>query len=271
MSSRAREQNNIPIPVRTGLPIGALLTPSSTEDTWYRLMPSGRTASRLTDTTLHLGAYENGQYGTRNSAAIAFPGSPSSGDLFRFNADVASGLTWMDTDGTTALTTASKNDTARYNGTNWVKQFGLRADIRNSVFYDWRLLIKSAGYMSEHRIDKIDGWIATIQDGGENSRDKTKFRRELSPRGIEYVLSPILIKEFYVTNADDSDDTVQIGMINKDVYDPSDAGIWIIAEIAPGKSYELPFDSVDRIFYRYPTLSATPTNKLIWGEHHQVN
>ena len=269
MSSRAREQNNIPIPVRSGLPIGGLLTPNPTADTWYRLMPSGSIAKRLTETTLHLGAYENGQYGSPNSGT-AFPGSPEAGDLFRFDADVASGIAWEDEAGN-GITSASENEVARYGGSDWVRQFGLRADIRNSVFYDWRLLIKSEGHMREHRIDKIDGSIATIQDGGDSSRDKRRFSGQLL-RFVEYVLSPILIKEFYVTNADDSDDTVQIGMINKDVYDPADADIWILSEIAPAKSYELPFDAVDRIFYRYPDVTAaTPTNKLIWGEHHQVN
>ena len=51
----------------------------------------------------------------------SFPGSPESGTWFIFSDDVANGLTWKDTDGTSDLTSASAGDAARYDGTDWVK------------------------------------------------------------------------------------------------------------------------------------------------------
>ncbi|MEG9862140.1 MAG: hypothetical protein V6Z81_06515 [Parvularculales bacterium] len=63
-----------------------------------------------------------GGTGEATTFGIAFPGSPESNDNFIFTADVDSGLTWKDTDGTTDLTAASKFDVAKYNGTDWVKQ-----------------------------------------------------------------------------------------------------------------------------------------------------
>ena len=45
--------------------------------------------------------------------------------MFIFDDDVASGLDWLDTDGSTALTAADNGDLARYNGTAWVKVINL--------------------------------------------------------------------------------------------------------------------------------------------------
>ena len=53
----------------------------------------------------------------------AFPTTPApvASDIFFFDEDVASGLDWKDTDGTTDLTAATAGDMARYDGTDWIK------------------------------------------------------------------------------------------------------------------------------------------------------
>lgn len=51
----------------------------------------------------------------------AFPANPRTGMYRVFSTDVASGLSWKDTDGTSDLTSATQGDVARYNGTDWVK------------------------------------------------------------------------------------------------------------------------------------------------------
>ena len=63
------------------------------------------------------------EWNTGNS----FPGSPDNLDLFLFTANVANGLTWKDTDGSTAITAASLGDIAQYlsSGTKWVKQVNI--------------------------------------------------------------------------------------------------------------------------------------------------
>ena len=52
----------------------------------------------------------------RVGSGNAFPTTPTplASDIFFFNADVASGLDWLDTDGTTDLTAATAGDMARY-------------------------------------------------------------------------------------------------------------------------------------------------------------
>ena len=79
---------------------------------------------------------EDGEDGVTWTVGSAFAGSPATGDLHLFPEAVASGLTWVDTDGSSALTAAAAGDFARYNGTQWVRQGSLRgpaADAFNGV------------------------------------------------------------------------------------------------------------------------------------------
>ena len=68
----------------------------------------------------------------RFNTGTAFPTDPVplSPDLFLFTADVASGLDWKDTDGSTDLTSADEGDLARYDGTDWVLVLNLRGPCR---------------------------------------------------------------------------------------------------------------------------------------------
>ena len=63
----------------------------------------------------------------RVGSGNAFPTTPAplAGDIFFFNADVASGLDWKDTDGTADLTAATSGDMARFDGTDWIKVINL--------------------------------------------------------------------------------------------------------------------------------------------------
>ena len=47
--------------------------------------------------------------------------SLTASDIWFFDADVASGLDWKDTDEHTDLTAATAGDMARYDGTDWIK------------------------------------------------------------------------------------------------------------------------------------------------------
>ena len=63
----------------------------------------------------------------RVNSGNAFPTTPAplANDIFFFDTDVASGLDWKDTDGTTDLTAATAGDMARYDGTDWIKVVNL--------------------------------------------------------------------------------------------------------------------------------------------------
>ena len=69
------------------------------------------------------GLQGNDGHSPRVGSGNAFPLTPTplENDIFFFDEDVASGLTWKDTDGTTDLTAADIGDMARYDGTDWIK------------------------------------------------------------------------------------------------------------------------------------------------------
>ena len=86
-------------------------------------IPRGNTG--VTGNTGSAGSDGDDGISTKWSTGISFPSSSlANGDLFLFTADVANGLTWKDTNGSTAITAASKGDIAQYqsSGTKWVKQ-----------------------------------------------------------------------------------------------------------------------------------------------------
>ena len=56
------------------------------------------------------------------SVGATLPAASISGDTHIFDQAVASGLDWLDTDGTTALTSAKVGDWGVYNGTKWVRK-----------------------------------------------------------------------------------------------------------------------------------------------------
>ena len=83
-------------------------------------------ADIATHTNFHVIGGETG-HSPRVGSGNAFPTAPAprASDIFFFDADVASGLDWKDTDGTTDLTAATGGDMARYDGTDWIKVINL--------------------------------------------------------------------------------------------------------------------------------------------------
>ena len=69
---------------------------------------------------------KDGERGSLWTSGDAFPADPNTNDHHLFRADVTAGLTWFDTDGTTALTGAEAGDIAEFNGTDWVKELNIR-------------------------------------------------------------------------------------------------------------------------------------------------
>ena len=68
----------------------------------------------------------DGERGSLWSVGTEFPTTPNDKDAHLFSEDVADGLTWKDTDGTTDLTSADEADIAQYNGTDWVKKLNIK-------------------------------------------------------------------------------------------------------------------------------------------------
>ena len=95
-------------------------------------------ATNITDVRNTVGGISNQWY-----TGATFP-SANEGDLFIFDQDVTSGLSWRDTDGVTTLTSAKQGDIARYNGTNWVKEFNNAASLDNLPVSVWDFTASAA-------------------------------------------------------------------------------------------------------------------------------
>ena len=107
----------------------------------------------------------------RVGSGNAFPTTPApfANDIFFFDADVASGLDWKDTDGTTDLTAASTGDMARFDGTDWIK-------VVNVVGNDRAPPPAGGGYSAWEDIGSRSGAISSIAvtvtlDTGEDIDD----------------------------------------------------------------------------------------------------
>ena len=68
----------------------------------------------------------DGERGSLWTSGDAFPEFPNANDHHLFRSDVTTGLTWFDTDRTTALTRAEAADIAEFNGADWVKKLNIR-------------------------------------------------------------------------------------------------------------------------------------------------
>ena len=243
---------------RTGLPVGGQISLASaavTAATRYRLLPSGNIGAIIDSTTIDLGTYEDGTYGDASSG-IAFPASPTAGDVFRFTADVASGLTWFDINGTTSLTAASQGDIARF-GTTWRKQRPLRADIRNAIIdTNWEIKIINEGYVQSSIIDKVEGALCTLQA-------PLAHWKSLQSELVEFVLVPRLILPLQIQDYSGAG-YMQVSVATVDKYQPAGSEIHNVTRLDPTEIVELPFSDIDKVHYAFETANA---KVFSWGEH----
>ena len=77
----------------------------------------------------------------------SFPITSLKNDTHVFDQDVASGLTWRDTDGSTALTSAKTGDVAVYNGNHWVKKPLSMATVSSQVPQQFRTDADTTGQL----------------------------------------------------------------------------------------------------------------------------
>ena len=107
---------------------------------------------------------------------IAFPAAPASGDLFRFTADTT-GITAQDEDGN-AITTASADETFRYNGATWARtasvfgerEFTLDSTVEAKSEVSRQLVAQSGDgvlddLLESHRISLADRLLEQVLSG----------------------------------------------------------------------------------------------------------
>ena len=115
----------------------------------------------------------------RFDSGTAFPTTPTpeDNDVFIFNADVASGLDWKDTNGTTDLTSATAGDMARYNATDWVKVINVvGGSVGGGIV---------ANYWTHHRLHPQASFLHSVDQTTEDLPTDNVFvaERDAQPRG----------------------------------------------------------------------------------------
>ena len=166
---------------------------------------------------------------------------------------------------------AQKSTTAWYrlmpNGDNGAlvsgeeRQFNItsiRSDILNVV--NWNLIILNIGYLQQFKINSVSSAILTL----DKRIEYAEALGDLS--GIEYVMYPTLdfpIGLHYQPTGN-SDDHLEIGFAAENIYNPTPKKFF---ELEPRKSAMIPSQQIQKLFYKFGSLTASETHNISWGEH----
>lgn len=141
----------------------------------------------------------------------------------------------------------------------WFLNIGsLPTDIEAGVgLLGWDVVILNDGNYQIHTVEMMSGAVLGLA---------TKI--EGVATGIQYVLRPPLVNAFVFNYSAAADDTVELGYTLTNAY--SVTAPIALAALAPGQSLVLPIRQVERLFYRFPTVTMNAENTISWGEHYIV-
>lgn len=138
----------------------------------------------------------------------------------------------------------------------------LRSDILE--IERWNVAIFNEGYKQSLQIVNHEGQEIECTQPVEYIEGIKSAGLESS---LEFVLFPYTIIPFSVTNDEDSDGSVELGVTKADEWTPS--SVIKLGSVRAGRFMMIPFSRVDRLFYRLPTaLTSGQTIELCWGEHY---
>lgn len=133
----------------------------------------------------------------------------------------------------------------------------LRADVL--TLKGWKLKILNAGRSLDYRIINYVSPNIVLEKGIDNY--------ETLPSGsIEYVLFPEVILPLGVTLHPDATDDVELGFTDEDAYTPS--RILPYSFVQAGRFSYFQTKHVDKLFYRFPSVSGSFKGDMYWGEHY---
>lgn len=138
----------------------------------------------------------------------------------------------------------------------------LRSDVLE--IEQWNMVILNEGYKQYLRVVNHEGQEVEFDQPIEYIEGIKSANIQSS---IQFVLYPLLLIPFSVTNDEASDGRVELGVTTDDDYTPST--IKKLGSVRAGRVMMIPFSRVDRLFYRLPTaLTSSQTAELCWGEHY---
>ena len=141
----------------------------------------------------------------------------------------------------------------------------LRADIENIPIKGWQLLVLNNGYQQQYTIRSYDA-TTNIVHLGHNYLTNDMMKVHNTPNPVEFVMFPTHIIDFKICFNDTATDTIEIGWQPFNVYAPAD--IVSMGIIPPGKLMAIPAQRIDRLVFRFATVTSGAENYLTWGEHY---
>lgn len=141
----------------------------------------------------------------------------------------------------------------------------LRADIENIPLKGWQLLVLNNGYQEQYTIRSYDAATNIVQLG-RNYTTNEMMKLHHIPNPVQFVIFPTHIIDFKICFDDTATDTIEIGWQPFNVYAP--ANIVQMGVISPGKLMAIPAQRVDRLVFRFDTVTSGAKNYLTWGEHY---
>lgn len=133
-------------------------------------------------------------------------------------------------------------------------------------FYDWSLKILNVGYKQPPiRIESIDG------NGNCKLQDKIQFYDTL-PTDVEWVIYPeMLFPLAFILHSrgGGATDYLDIGWLSKDTFAVENDDVRRLESLYKGSfqaGRAIPTIQVDRIVFRFPSLTAAVTQQITWGE-----
>lgn len=134
----------------------------------------------------------------------------------------------------------------------------LRSDIL--TVEGWHLNILNTGNFQEHNIRRLDEEVAVLEK-------HIYAAGKLPADGVEYVIYPKIVNPFGINYA--GNQNIDIGIALTDVYAPAASDIKKVSDIQDGKLLLYHFSRLDRIFYRFTTVTSGETYTLSWGEQYK--
>ncbi len=133
----------------------------------------------------------------------------------------------------------------------------LRADVL--TLKGWKLKILNAGRSLEYKIINYVSPNIVLEKSLDNYQT-------FASAAIEYVLYPEVILPFGVTLHPDATDDVELGFADEDAYSPSRIVPYTLVQA--GKLAYFQTKHVDKLFYRFPSVSGSFKGDMAWGEHY---
>lgn len=129
---------------------------------------------------------------------------------------------------------------------------------------DWELMILNAGYFQQIRILSEDSGVLTLHDPIKH----LVGLQTLGDNSIEYVMFPRLTFPLgIVLHASAVADELEIGVAKENVYAPTD--VKKLAQNSDDQQWRMHSRQIQKLFYKFTSLTTNATHSISWGEHYK--